>query len=372
MQKSAPNATAQAATAAAIRRGGNSGNSGGNSGGGSTNPSTAGNASKHRGLTLALLIIAAVIAFKLAADLLPANPLPAITQDTGTLAVGVFVESFPFVVLGTLVSTAVQLWVPQRLLFRLLPKSAVLRRAVLSLLGVLLPVCECGNVPLARGLLRRGLSPAEALTFVFAAPLLNPVTIITTYQAFGFDHGILLARIIGGFVIANLIGAVFATANSPERLLQPDFAASCNHAHTHEEVAGGKLGRFGGTFAAEITLLMPALAIGSLLAGVFQILLTQDSLLPLGSHPLWSVLVLIALAAIVSVCSTVDAFFILGFASVFMPGAITAFLIFGALIDVKLLILLRTTFRAKTLALATLIALLSTAAIGFGVNLLNA
>src|SRR5690606_19826730 len=109
-----------------------------------------------------------------------------------------------------------------------------LRRMLLSLLGIFLPVCECGNVPLARGLISRGLSPAESITFLLAAPILNPVTIITTYQAFGWDHGILVARILGGFVIANLVGWVFSRHPNPQTVLTPSFAASCE-AHQEDQ-----------------------------------------------------------------------------------------------------------------------------------------
>lgn len=44
------------------------------------------------------------------------------------------------------------------------------------------------------------------MTFLLAAPIINPITIITTYQAFGFDDGILVGRILGGLAIANIVG----------------------------------------------------------------------------------------------------------------------------------------------------------------------
>jgi uncharacterized membrane protein YraQ (UPF0718 family) len=47
----------------------------------------------------------------------------------------------------------------------------------------MLPVCECGNVPLARGLVVRGIAVPDAITFLLAAPILNPITIVVTYQA---------------------------------------------------------------------------------------------------------------------------------------------------------------------------------------------
>ena len=104
----------------------------------------------------------------------------------------------------------VQLWVPQRVLFGILPRTPILRRAALSLLGVLLPVCECGNVPLARGLVVRGIAVPDAITFLLAAPILNPITIVVTYQAFGFSDGILFWRVLGGFLIANFVGWLFS------------------------------------------------------------------------------------------------------------------------------------------------------------------
>ena len=132
--------------------------------------------------------------------------LPERLQDGLTLAVSVLIESLPFVMLGVVLAVVIQVWVPPGAIERWLPRRAWARRAVLSLLGILVPVCECGNVPFARGLLMRGFSVPETMTFLIAAPIVNPIVIITTHQAFGFSDGILVARILGGYAIANLIG----------------------------------------------------------------------------------------------------------------------------------------------------------------------
>lgn len=144
-------------------------------------------------------------------------------RDAVTLAISVIIESLPFVFLGIVLSIVVQVWLPPQLLLRRLPRNPVLRRATLSLLGVLLPVCECGNLPLARGLMSRGLSVSDSMTFLLAAPILNPVTIITTYQAFGWSDGILASRILGGFVVANLIGWLYSRNPRPESMLTRQF-----------------------------------------------------------------------------------------------------------------------------------------------------
>jgi uncharacterized membrane protein YraQ (UPF0718 family) len=69
-----------------------------------------------------------------------------------------------------------------------------------------------------------------------------------------------------------------------------------------------------------------------------------------------------------SPCSTVDAFFILSLGSLFTPGAVVAFLVFGPMIDIKMLALLRTTFTASTLILLTMVVALLTVVMGLAVN----
>src|SRR3546814_15589973 len=94
---------------------------------------------------------------------------------------------------------------------------------------------------------------------------------------------------------------------------------------------------------------MPALVIGSALAGAVQVLVPRDALLAIGSDPALSTATMIVLAMVVSICSNVDAFFALSFASAFTPGSLVAFLLVGPLVDVKQLALLRTTFHTRVL-----------------------
>jgi uncharacterized membrane protein YraQ (UPF0718 family) len=292
-----------------------------------------------------------------------------IAQDFVTLSLAVIIESIPFVFLGIGLAVVVQVWVPERVILKVLPRNPILRRMVLSLLGVLLPVCECGNVPLSRGLVMRGLTVPEAMTVLVAAPIVNPVTIITTYQAFGFDDGILVARVIGGFVIANLVGWLFSRHPEPDALLTRSFSATCKRARGHDHDHGGKWRRSIENFSAETTAMMPALLVGSAIAGLIQVAISRDVLVTLGSNPVLSVFVLMVLAFVISVCSNVDAFFVLALGATFLPGAIVAFLLFGPVIDIKMLALMRTTYSARTLALLTLVVGLGSATIGLAINL---
>jgi uncharacterized membrane protein YraQ (UPF0718 family) len=335
------------------------------------------------GLILGVVLVALAFLVRAISPALPGWGLPDRAQDTVTLALSVIIESAPFVFLGILLSTVVQVWLPHGFLTRFLPRQPLLRRASISLLGMFFPVCECGNVPLARGFMVGGFTVPESITFLLAAPILNPITIITTHQAFGFDNGILVTRIVAGFIIANVIGWLYSRHPNPDSLLTPDFAASCarpesaehdhdhDHDHEHGHAPGGtsvRLQKSVDLFTRETAVIMPALFVGSLLAALTQVFVPRSVLLALGSNPVWSVLAMMALAFIVAVCSNVDAFFVLSFGSTFMPGGIAAFLTFGAMIDVKMLALMRTTFTTRTLVQITALVALMSAAAGLLVN----
>jgi len=292
--------------------------------------------------------------------------LPTRAQDGLTLSISVLIESLPFVVLGVVLSIVVQVWIPPGMIERWMPRRAWARRAVLSLLGMLIPVCECGNVPFARGLMMRGFSVPETLTFLVAAPIVNPIVIITTHQAFGFSDGILVARLLGGYAIANLIGWLYSRHPDPDALVTDRFRDACETV-THE--AGDRWRRSLAQLVVELRAVMPALVIGAALAGAVQVLVPRNALLAIGSNPVFSIVAMVLLAMIVSICSNVDSFFALSFASTFTPGSIVAFLLVGPLVDVKMLALLRTTFTTKVLVGMVVTVLLAAFAIAAGVNL---
>jgi uncharacterized membrane protein YraQ (UPF0718 family) len=209
---------------------------------------------------------------------------------------------------------------------------------------------------------------AETLTFLIAAPIVNPIVIITTHQAFGFDDGILIARLLGGFAVANLIGWLYSRHPDPDGL--SPSASPVVRSRSRTRARRGPGAQSLAQFVVELRAVMPALVIGSALAGAVQVLVPRSALLAIGSNPALSIVAMILLAMIVSICSNVDSFFALSFASTFTPGSIVAFLLVGPLVDVKMLALLRTTFRSKVLVGLVVIVVLFAVAVGSVVNLL--
>ena len=324
--------------------------------------------------------------------------LPSELQDFTTLALSIVVEALPFVILGALVSVIVRLFAPTERILRLLPKRPLLRRLSISLFGTFMPVCECGNVPVARGLVIRGLSVAESTTFLLAAPIINPVTLLATSQAFPLDPSIVWIRMAGGLLIANLVGGLIALYKDQMELVSKGFYNTLcqvgtanelhlhehhhehhdhaqHHEHHHDHDHNHASNRWWDRwqegiviFRDEVSLMLKVLCLGALIAGATQVFVPRDVLTSLGSDPFLSILAMITLAFIISICANVDAFFALAYSNTFTVGSIVAFLVFGPMIDIKMLTMMRTTYKVRLLAVITLLVTLTSILIGLVVN----
>ena len=306
---------------------------------------------------------------------------------------GLLIEALPFLMLGVTIAGLARWLVPQSAWVRRLPRHPLLAPIVGALLGFALPACECGNVPVARRLLASGAPLGTGFGFLFAAPVLNPIVLASTWAAFPDQTWLLWARPAGAFVIALALSALLGLI--PEsRLLQ---AALLEERRLSQPLSSiGLLERRTGlvgagpakpAMPAQSTALLPRellshstreflslltlLVLGSALAAVVQTWLPRSWLLALGSAPTLSVLALMLLALVVSVCSSVDAFLALGFAAQVTPGALLAFLLLGPVVDLKLAGLFTVLLTPRAIAITALSASLMVLLIGQWVNLIQ-
>ena len=306
---------------------------------------------------------------------------------------GLLIEAIPFLLLGVTIAGLARWLVPQSAWVRRLPRNPLLAPIVGALLGFALPACECGNVPVARRLLASGAPLGTGFGFLFAAPVLNPIVLASTWAAFPDKTWLLWARPAGAFCIALALSALLGLI--PEsRLLQ---SALLEERRLSQPLSSlGLLERRTGLVGvgpvrpetqAESTTLVPRellyhstreflslltlLVIGSALAAVVQTWLPRSWLLALGSAPTLSIIALMLLALVVSVCSSVDAFLALGFAAQVTPGALLAFLLLGPVVDLKLAGLFTVLLTPRAIAMTALSASLLVLLIGQWVNLVQ-
>jgi len=278
-----------------------------------------------------------------------------------TIFLGIFIEALPYLLLGIVASGFIEVFVKKDLILRLLPKNRLLGIFLGSLLGLLFPVCEHGVVPLTRRLYQKGMPASMGISFMLAAPVMNPIVIASTLAAFGFGP-VFWGRIILTLMIAIFTGLVFSFQKEDEILVNmPEILVyDCHHCgseinpqSTIKEKILQSIVLAGDEFF-DIGLYF---IIGAFLAALLQTFVPQNVLLAIGGGPILSILLMITLAVVLSICSTVDAFVALSFAQTFSTGSILAFLVYGPMIDVKAIMMFTRVFKKKTILYLALIPL---------------
>ena len=253
------------------------------------------------------------------------------------------VEAMPFVLLGATVSAAIEVLVPASAFARigLLPRGLQLPAAAAA--GVAFPVCECGSVPVARRLAAKGLAPSAAVTFMLAAPIVNPVVVASTFVAYrGRDTlwVMVLGRLALGFLVAMTVGWVMGRLRSGELLRT---RAGMVEAHEVGD-AEARWRIFFGHLAGDVVFMARFLIVGAALAAAIQTFVPRSIVDGLASLPVLSLIAMMALAFVMSLCSESDAFVAASFTA-FGPAAQLAFLVFGPMVDLKLAALYIGTYR---------------------------
>ncbi len=312
-----------------------------------------------------------------------------------TLFLSLMVEAIPFLLIGVFFSGILTFFVSERQLLRWMPKNPLLGSLFGSCIGFLFPVCECGNIPVARRLMTQGAPSSVAIGFLLAAPTINPIVFWATWTAFRDQPEIVFLRVGLSLAIATLMGFLFSLQSDLRPFLQPSLVATLDARRQREEgqsslgYSSGNSLLSSGTFflgqsqkplqtedplavretmmdmvktpfklrlkllvegmVQELREMSAVLILGSLVAAIVQSFVPREVVLSLGQDPVTSILAMMTLAALVSICSTVDSFFALSFASTFTTGSLVSFLVFGPMIDLKAVGLLLTMFKPRAI-----------------------
>lgn len=294
-----------------------------------------------------------------------------------TRFLGIFIEAAPFLLLGTLASGLIEAFVNKDDIARLMPRNLVAATIMGAMMGFAFPVCECGVVPVARRLYRKGLPMSVGIAFLLAAPVMNPVVVASTYAAYGWGP-VLYGRYILTFIVAVSIGLIFTLQPRPQRILRPQGvmlpiaggseAAAISPAPVRMALLPG-LKRAFLLARDEFFDMARYLVFGSLLAAAMGTFALDKSIEALASNPVNSVFVMQATAFVLSVCSTVDAFIALAFTGTFTTGSILSFLVFGPMVDIKSTMMFLGVFQRRVVIYLIVLPFLITALLTIALNL---
>jgi uncharacterized membrane protein YraQ (UPF0718 family) len=222
-----------------------------------------------------------------------------------------------------------------------------------------------------RRLYQKGLPLSMGIAFLLAAPVVNPVVMASTYAAFGWGP-ILWGRLGLSFLIASVIGFLFYLATPqevmlPDTLKEPEASGQHGHElhdhHEHEDIAyapGARIWEALAIAGDDFFDMGRYLVAGSMLAAGMQTVVPQPLLLALGGGAVTSIVALMVLAFVLSVCSTVDAFLALAFVNTFTPASILAFLTFGPMVDIKSALMFLGVFKRRAVLYLILLPLMIT------------
>ncbi len=282
-------------------------------------------------------------------------------------------EGVPFLLLGSLISGLVDVFVSSERIAKLVPRNNVLAVFTAGLLGLFLPMCECGSVIVIRRFIRKGLPVGMAVTYMLAAPIVSPIVAFSTFTAFPYDNPWLLVgmRLGMGYAIAVAVGLIISRIPA-HRILNPAILpenAANRRAGLH--IAGSADGAVPPDFAQIVAaasfprkLLLAVQSatadfldvafyyiIGAGLTSAFNRGIVQSSLETFATSPLLSIIALMVLAALLAQCSTTDAFLAASFPRSFVMESKLAFLVFGPMFDLKLFWLYGLIFRRRVVSL---------------------
>lgn len=302
---------------------------------------------------------------------------PEAQQNFAFAFLSMLLEGAPFIVLGTLLSGVIAVYLPAKSLERWLPRQALPAILMAALFGAVMPVCECAVVPVIRRLVRKGLPVSAAFAYMLAAPIVNPITALSTWKAFTGPEFMIgsqvlsaswvmtVSRLLLGYlmavVLALLVDRLPLKKILSARLLQQMEVDERRREHATHTQAAASSHRL---IAALRAALKDFIDVGAyFIMGIAITALFNTGIAPgaqwldsLATHAWASPLVLMAFAYGLSLCSTSDAF-IAASLDRFSYGAKLAFLVFGPMLDLKLTFMYQSLLRRSALLVMALLML---------------
>ncbi|MCB1279332.1 permease [Prosthecobacter sp.] len=286
-------------------------------------------------------------------------PEPSRLGDVLMSFLSIVFEGAPYILIGTVMSGFIAAFLPSKLLEKVLPKNRVLSTFAAGFMGLVFPVCECAVVPVVRRLVQKGLPLSCAITYLVSAPIINPIVIFSTMSAFQNveaktgvlgSAGMAMARVSLGYAIAVLIGLLLLR-KKPRDVLAPSVAAGMEKAAAATEEPAPppfntRLVQAMRTSMRDFLDTAMYFAVGVVITSVFNTQVDQAKVELVAGSDWTAIPSLMGLSFVLALCSTSDAFIAAPMAT-FSSAAKLAFLVFGPMLDVKLVFMYAAVFRRK-------------------------
>ncbi|MDZ5255344.1 permease [Clostridium sp. LIBA-8841] len=261
----------------------------------------------------------------------------------------IVIEALPFILIGAVLSSFMQVYISNNIFNKIISKNKLLGSIQAGIIGVFLPVCECATVPITKGLLGKNVPINVAITYMLAAPIVNPLVILSTYYAFDGNIKVVLLRVGIGFGVAVIAGLIMLCLSEGNNILREDkvldLEGRCLCGCSEIDDDSSKPIRLLKHTSIEFYEIGKYFIIGATLASLFQTFVPRESIFYFENSTVLSIIILMVFSFLISLCSEADAFVASTFMNRFSLGSITGFLIIGPMIDLKNTIMLFSVFK---------------------------
>lgn len=261
-------------------------------------------------------------------------------KDISIIFISIFLESLPFLILGSLISSIIETFIKDEQLEKIIPKNKILGSLVGVILGFFIPACDCAVIPVSKRLIKKKVPINVALSFMLSSPIINPVVLLSTYYAFyKTNPKIFWYRLLYGIIISLIIGIIMGIIFEKQQVLEEKKTDEhseklCHHCH-HNRSPKNKILSIIKHTANDLFEVVKYLMFGALIASIIQVLLPRNIITIMNNNKILSTLILMIFAYLISLCSTSDSFIGKSLLSSFSEQSIIAYLLLGPMIDIK-------------------------------------
>jgi uncharacterized protein len=315
--------------------------------------------------------------------------------DSGTLNnlsivfVSIVLEAIPFMFVSALVGGLIEAFVRRERMASFLPQRSWMTVCLAAGAGIVFPVCERAVVPVVRRLVGKGVPLSAAIGYLLGGPIVNPIVAGSTALAYSFSWPIAGLRLALGYGVAVVVGLLMGRLFSRDtavktqnyRFDEGPIACGCaqhrlapaqlntaNEKHidytpiavrvqtaacacdgSSGNMKDDWIGKIGSALHHALEDFLSVghyLVIGAFIAALAQTYIERSSFLALAGVPALSVVIMMALAILLNLCSEADAFIAASFRGLMPVSAQMAFMLIGPMFDLKLLLMYQGVFGA--------------------------
>ncbi|UTC66553.1 MULTISPECIES: permease [unclassified Treponema] len=272
---------------------------------------------------------------------------------TNTVFLSILLQALPFMLLGILISSILHIFISDNFIVKIFPNKHGLGFLTAIFGGLFFPVCECATVPILSGLVKKGVAMPIAITFMLAAPILNPISIMATLYAFPENPMVAVYRILFGIITAASIGCLLLFYPKNEYLKEEieTHTHHCSCGCSHDVQKNSFFENLKNMFlhtGTEFFNVGPYLILGALITALIRAGIPSDFFTGVNEpHSLGGILIMMLFAFIFSACSTSDAFIARSFYGSFSLFSIMGFLVYGPMMDLKNIFMLLSIFKKR-------------------------